>query len=230
MTLKKWVNMKVSLRLEKSCSNDVSIMVDVLRASTTICVALDHFQEIIPVVSQEKANEIAFEKKAILAGERRGVTIEGFDTGNSPVEIQKFNGEVLVLTTSNGTRIMDKMESKVLVGCFTNAKAVAKAAKNLASSEIELVMAGVEGRFAIEDFLGAGEILSNLQSQELSEYAEAAVMAVQDKNLVKDAVLKSRSAKRLSEIGFKKDIEFCLRTNVSTNVPQFFNKSIKIIN
>jgi 2-phosphosulfolactate phosphatase len=219
--------MKVSLRLEKSCSNDVSIMVDVLRASTTICVALDHFQEIIPVVSQEKANEIAFKKKAILAGERRGVTIEGFDTGNSPIEIQKFNGEVLVLTTSNGTRIMDKMESKVLVGCFTNAKAVAKAAKNLASSEIELVMAGVEGRFAIEDFLGAGEILSNLQNEKLDEYARAAVISSENNKTVRREVLNSRSSKRLNEIGFGNDVGFCLKRNISKNVPLYTEHSLK---
>ncbi|MDZ4171463.1 MAG: 2-phosphosulfolactate phosphatase [Methanobacteriaceae archaeon] len=219
--------MKVSLRLEKSCSNDVSIMVDVLRASTTICVALDHFQEIIPVVSPGKANKIAFEKKAILAGERRGVTIEGFDTGNSPIEIQKFNGEILVLTTSNGTRIMDKMESKVLVGCFTNAKAVAKAAKNLATSEIELVMAGVEGRFAIEDFLGAGEILSNMQNEKLDEYARAAVISSENNETVHREVLNSRSSKRLNEIGFGNDVEFCLKRNISKNVPLYTEHSLK---
>jgi 2-phosphosulfolactate phosphatase len=221
--------MKVKLSFEKSHSNDLSIMVDVLRASTTITIAMDHFKEVIPVVEHVEALKIAREKEALIAGERRGSTLDGFDAGNSPIEIQKLSGKTLVLTTSNGTRIMEGMNSKVLVGCFTNAHAVAMAAQELSSEEIEIVMAGVEGRFAIEDFLGAGEIISNLQNQDLSEYAQAAVMAVQDKNLVKDAVLKSRSAKRLSEIGFKKDIEFCLRANISTNVPQFINKSIKKI-
>ncbi len=219
--------MKVNLSFEKSHSNDLSIMVDVLRASTTITMALDHFQEVIPVLEHVEALNIAREKEALIAGERRGATLEGFDAGNSPIEIQKLSGKTLVLTTSNGTRIMEGMNSKVLVGCFTNARAVAMAARKLASEEIEVVMAGVEGLFAIEDFLGAGEIISNLQNQDLSEYAQAAVMA--DKNLVKDAVLKSRSAKRLSEIGFKKDVEFCLRTNISKNVPQFHDKSIKKI-
>jgi 2-phosphosulfolactate phosphatase len=221
--------MKVNLSFEKSYSNDLSIMVDVLRASTTITMALDHFQEVIPVVEHMEALNIAREKEALIAGERRGVTLEGFDAGNSPIEIQKLIGKTLVITTSNGTRIMEGMNSKVLVGCFTNARAVAMAARKLASEEIEVVMAGVEGRFAIEDFLGAGEIISNLQNLDLSEYAQAAVMAVQDKSLVRDVVLKSRSAKRLSEIGFKKDVEFCLRTNISTNVPQFQDKSIKKI-
>ncbi|HSO25252.1 MAG TPA: 2-phosphosulfolactate phosphatase [Methanobacteriaceae archaeon] len=219
--------MKVNLSFEKSYSSDLSIMVDVLRASTTITVALDHFKEVIPVLEQGEALKIASKKEAVIAGERRGATIEGFDAGNSPIEIQKLTGDTLVLTTSNGTRIMEGMNSKVLVGCFTNARAVARAAQELANTEIEVVMAGVEGRFAIEDFLGAGEIISNLQNEDLDEYAQAAVLAVQDKNLIKETVLKSRSAKRLTEIGFKKDVEFCLKRNISNNVPVFQNKSLK---
>jgi 2-phosphosulfolactate phosphatase len=219
--------MKVNLSFEKSYSSDLSIMVDVLRASTTITVALDHFKEVIPVLEQGEALKIASKKEALIAGERRGATIEGFDAGNSPIEIQKLTGDTLVLTTSNGTRIMEGMNSKVLVGCFTNARAVARAAQELANSEIEVVMAGVEGRFAIEDFLGAGEIISNLQNEDLDEYAQAAVLAVQDKNLIKETVLKSRSAKRLTEIGFKKDVEFCLKRDISNNVPVFQNKSLK---
>lgn len=219
--------MKVSLSLEKSNSNDLSIMVDVLRASTTITMALNHFKQVIPVVNHEEAVKIASEKEAVIAGERRGATLEGFDAGNSPIEIQKFTGETLVLTTSNGTRIMEGMNSQVLVGCFTNAEAVAVAAKKLATNEIEVVMAGVEGHFAIEDFLGAGEIISNLQNENLDEYARAAVMAVQDKDLVEHNILRSRSARRLSEIGFKKDVEFCLQRNISNNVPIFQEHVLK---
>jgi 2-phosphosulfolactate phosphatase len=213
--------MKVSLSLEKSNSHDLSIMVDVLRASTTITMALNHFKQIIPVVNHADAIKISSEKDALIAGERRGATLDGFDAGNSPIEIQKLKGETLVLTTSNGTRIMEGMTSQILVGCFTNAKAVATAAKELATEEIEVVMAGVEGRFAIEDFLGAGEIISNLKTEELDEYAQAAVMAVQDKDLVEYIILRSRSARRLSEIGFKKDVDFCLQRNISDNVPIF---------
>ncbi|MDO9046049.1 MAG: 2-phosphosulfolactate phosphatase [Methanobacteriaceae archaeon] len=219
--------MKVSLSLEKSDSNDLSIMVDVLRASTTITMALNHFKKVIPVVDHKEAIKIASEKEAIIAGERRGATLEGFDAGNSPIEIQKLKGKTLVLTTSNGTRIMEGMKSQILVGCFTNAQAVAAAAKELANEEIEVVMAGVEGRFAIEDFLGAGEIISNLQNENLDEYGQAAVMAVQNKDLVEYNILKSRSARRLSEIGFKKDVEFCLQRNISDNVPIFREHSLE---
>ena len=163
--------MKVSLSLESSNSCDVAIMVDALRASTTITVALENFKKIIPVKNIEDAEELASSYKAVLAGERGGAQVKGFDTGNSPVEIKKFKGKILVLTTTNGTRVLEGIDSKALVGSFINAKAVAKKALEIADSHIEVVMAGVNGKFVIEDFLGAGEIISHLQDQELDETA-----------------------------------------------------------
>ena len=219
--------MRVSLSLDKSYSEDVAIMVDVLRASTTITVAMQNFSKIIPVKSIEEARSLAKEYNAILAGERRGTAIEGFDTGNSPIEISKFMGDILVITTSNGTRIMNGMKAKVLVGSFVNAKAVAKKALDLAEDHIEIVMAGVEGKFAIEDFLGAGEIISNIFNHELDEMALASYMASCDKNIVNEAVKNSRSSQRLSEIGLSDDVDFCLMRNIYDSVPVYENGSIK---
>lgn len=219
--------MRVSLSLDKSYSEDVAIMVDVLRASTTITVAMQNFGKIIPVKSIEEAQTLAKEYNAVLAGERRGTAIDGFDTGNSPIEISKFRGDILVITTSNGTRIMDGMKAKVLVGSFVNAKAVAKKALDLAEDHIEIVMAGVEGNFAIEDFLGAGEIISNILNHELDEMALASCMASRNENIVKEAVKNSRSAHRLSEIGLSDDVDFCLRRNIYDSVPVYENGSIK---
>jgi 2-phosphosulfolactate phosphatase len=219
--------MKVSLSLDKSYFEDVAIIVDVLRASTTITVAIQNFSTIIPVKSIGEAEELAEEHNAVLAGERKGAAIEGFDTGNSPIEISKFMGDILVITTSNGTRIMDGMKAKVLVGSFVNAKAVAKKALYLAKTHIEIVMAGVEGKFAIEDFLGAGEIISNLLNHELDEMALASYMASRDEDMVKEAVKNSRSAHMLGEIGLSDDVDFCLRRNIYDSVPVYENGSIK---
>ena len=77
--------MRVSLSLERSFSHDVSIMVDVLRASTTITIALEKIPYIIPTVEIEEALTMTSKNKAFFAGERGGSTIEGFDTGNSPI-------------------------------------------------------------------------------------------------------------------------------------------------
>ena len=221
------VLMKVSLSLDKSYSDDVAIMVDVLRASTTITVAMKNFNTIIPVKTIEDAKRLAKDNKAVLAGERNGAAVEGFDTGNSPVEISKLFGDVLVITTSNGTRILDGMKAKPLIGSFVNAKAVAKKAIDLAESHIEIVMAGVDGKFAIEDFLGAGEIIKNLKHFKLDEMSLASIMSSTDEDMVNDAVKNSQSSHRLNELGLTGDVDFCLKRNIYDSVPVYENGNIK---
>lgn len=219
--------MHVSLSLEKSFSKDVSIMVDVLRASTTIILALENFSKIIPVRSLEDAMQLAKEYNSILAGERDGARVEGFDAGNSPLDIQKFKGESLVLSTTNGTRILEDIKGKTLIGSFVNAMAVAEMALKMAEDHIEVVMAGVNGNFVIEDFLGAGEIISHLQDQKLDEMALAALLAAQNPEKVNEAVRKSKSAHGLVKLGFEADVDFCLKRNSTTIVPLYENGYIK---
>ena len=211
--------MRVTLSFEKSVSRDVAIMVDVLRASTTIVVALDYFNQVIAVKDEKKAIELAKEHNAILAGERDGAKIKGFDAGNSPNEIKKFNGKLLILTTSNGTRILENMSSISLIGSFINAKSVAKAAAEIARDHIDIVMAGVNGRFAIEDFLGAGEIISNLIDYDLDEMARAAYMASRNEEMVNEAVMNSKSALKLQKLGYNKDISFSIKKNIYDSIP-----------
>ena len=148
------------------------------------------------------------------------------------MDILKFTGEVLVLTTTNGTRVLEGMNAKVLIGSFTNAEAVAIKAIELADQHIELVMAGVKGRFVIEDFLSAGEILSHiihLEDQEMDEMALAALMASLDKDMVDNAVRGSESAARLRGLGLEKDIEFSLQRDIYNTVPIYKNGVIKIL-
>jgi 2-phosphosulfolactate phosphatase len=219
--------MKVSLSLDKSYSEDVAILVDVLRASTTITVAMENFRTIIPVKSIVEAEKLAEKHDAVLAGERNGAAIEWFDTGNSPLEISKFMGDVLVITTSNGTRILEGMKAKVVIGSFINAKAVANMAMELAVNHIEVVMAGVEGKFAIEDFLGAGEIIGNLKNCNLDEMALASYMASRNNDMVKKAIKNSRSALRLGELGLSNDVDFCIKRNIYESVPVYEKGRIK---
>jgi 2-phosphosulfolactate phosphatase len=211
--------MQVSLSFERAHSKDVVIMVDVLRASTTITVALETFQRIIPTKTIEEANRLARKYQATLAGERGGATIEGFHVGNSPLQIKNFSGETLVLTTSNGTRVLESFQAKTLVGSFVNAKKVAQKAMDIADEHIEVIMAGVNGEFAIEDFLGAGEIISNLKDHEMDDMALAAYLASLDHEQVDETVRNCRSAVSLGELGFGSDVDFCLQRNTSTKVP-----------
>ncbi|WP_405298066.1 2-phosphosulfolactate phosphatase [Methanobrevibacter sp.] len=216
--------MKVTLSFEESSSSDVSIMVDALRASTTITLALNNFKRIIPCFTPEEALDLKEKVGGTLAGERNGKQIEGFDIGNSPSAIKDFKAseDTLILTTTNGTRILEKMNSKVLVGSMVNAESAGKKSIQLATNHIDVVMAGVKGEFAIEDYLAAGEILywisENLEECELSEYAQTAILATRDYELAKEAFLNSRTAKRLTELGYRDDVELSVMRNITDNV------------
>ena len=224
--------MKITLSFEQTISEDVSIMVDVLRASSTITLALDKFDTIIPCFTPEDAFKLKDETGGIIAGERKGAKIEGFDIGNSPNAIKDFktDSNTMILTTSNGTRILEKMNSKVLIGCMNNARAVAKASLEIACDHIDVVMAGVWEKFAIEDFLAAGEIISEISKVcdncEVSEYAQAAVLASRNYELVKKAFYESTSGNKLKSLGYEKDIAFCLEKNSTDKVGIYDKRKI----
>ena len=226
--------MKITLSFEETISSDVSIMVDALRASTSITVALNNFKKVIPCFTPEEALELQEKIGGVVAGERNGKQIEGFDIGNTPVGILNYESDedTLILTTTNGTRILESMNSKVLVGSLVNAESVAKASCRLADDHIDVVMAGVKGKFAIEDYLAAGEILYQiceiLDEYELSEYAKTAIMASRDYDALTEAFMNSRTAKRLIELDNLKDVEFSCQKNITENVAIFKNNELKL--
>lgn len=227
--------MKVTLSFEATTSQDVSIMVDVLRASTTITSALSIFEKIIPCFSPEEAFELKDELDCVICGERMGEKIEGFDIGNSPVlfENYKTDKDILILTTSNGTRILENMNSKVLIGCLLNAKAVGEKSVLIAQDHIDVVMAGVRGEFALEDFLASGEILywicQNLDEYEINDMAKAAIIASRNNNALKAGFYNSRTAKHLAKMGYKKDVDYCCQRNISDNVAIYENHELRLI-
>lgn len=227
--------MKVTLSLETSISEDMSIMVDALRASTTMTLALNNFEKVIPCFTPEEALKLKDEFDAVIAGERMGEKIEGFDIGNSPIEAETYETDkkTLILTTSNGTRILENMNSKVLVGCLANAKAVGVRSVEMAQEHIDVVMAGVRGEFALEDFLASGEILywicKSLDEYEISELAKAAIIASRDYNSLKTGFYNSRTGKRLAKLGYKRDINRCCQKNISENVAIYENNELKLI-
>lgn len=228
--------MKVTLSFETTISEDVSIMVDALRASTTMTIALDKFEKVIPCYGRDDALDLKKEIGGVLAGEKNGEKLEGFEIGNSPTDIEKYetSEKTLILTTSNGTRILENMNSKVLIGCLINAKAVANASFKIAEDHIDVVMAGVRGEFSLEDFLASGEILywicQNLENCEINDMAKAAIIASRDYNTLKSGFYNSRTGKHLSKLGYKKDINYSCQKNISENVAIYENHELKLLN
>jgi 2-phosphosulfolactate phosphatase len=196
---------------------------------------LNQFEKIIPCFSPEDAFKLKKEVGGIVAGERNGKKIEGFDLGNSPTIMKDYETDekLLILTTTNGTRALEKIQCRALIGSMINAKAVAKKSCELAETHIELVMGGVNGDFAIEDFLAAGEIIHEIKSIlkkcEVSEYAESAVLASRDYESLKEAFKNSKSANILYNLGYENDVELCCQKNISKNVAIYENHEIKLI-
>ena len=221
--------MFVSLNFEKSSSDDVSIVVDAFRASTTITMAFNNFKRVIPTYSPENARIIAKEKDAVLVGERLGEHLEGFDLGNSPEKVANYktDKETMVITTTNGTRIIEDIDSKILIGSFVNAKAVAFKSLELANNHIDLVMAGRKGDFALEDYLACGEILYWIneygENVELTEYAQSSILASRDVDYCNKLLFETKSAKILEGLDYEDDVIFSIKRNISNNVAYFKN-------
>jgi len=150
------------------CAGGIAVVIDVLRASTTMITALAHRANgVLPVADVEEARRLAWEggPAALLGGERGGVRIAGFALGNSPLEYSaaRVAGRTIVITTTNGTAALAAARGarEILVGAIVNRTAVAEAIHRLAGADedVHLVCAGTDGRVSPEDVLAAGAIL-----------------------------------------------------------------------
>jgi 2-phosphosulfolactate phosphatase len=153
---------------QAACAGGIAVVIDVLRASTTIITALAHgAARVRPVLTVEEARALAAGAGVLLGGERGGLKIDGFDLGNSPREYSRDRvaGRPIVITTTNGTAALHACAgaAEVLIGAIVNRSAVAAAAQALAMEhggcDIHLVCAGTEGAVTEEDLLAAGAIL-----------------------------------------------------------------------
>ena len=147
------------------------VVIDVLRASTTIIYALQAgAKAILPCREVGDARSIARQypcDEIILGGERGGVQIKGFDLGNSPEEYtpDMIRGKTVIFTTTNGTQALfhAKKAKQILIGAFVNASAIMQ--KLLGEKVIHLLCAGTRGQATEEDILFAGMLTEKLQRQ-----------------------------------------------------------------
>ena len=206
----------------------ISAVIDVLRATSvmTRAIALGA-SSVIPTVEIESAREL---KEAIplalLGGERKGLKIEGFDFGNSPLEISKENviGKDLIITTSNGTRAIKKvMTAKtILLASFLSLKAVVTFLSST-SEDLTIVCSGTGGKPSFEDTLCAGGIVRGL-AREYNVLSDSATIAMDLFNmnvgdLESSIIAKSSHAGYLTSIGYAADIGFCAKMNLYSVFP-----------
>jgi 2-phosphosulfolactate phosphatase len=211
------------------------VVVDVLRACTTIATALANgAREVIPVETVEAAVKISgglFGDVVLLGGERGGKVIEGFHLGNSPSEYSPkvVGGKSIVFTTTNGTLAISKSRyaKRVIVGAFVNAGEVVRFLKNL-DEDILFICAGnqsVPGGFSLEDAVCAGLIMSKLKlgsrnPLELSDSAVGSLTLYQNhsKNLVR-MLEDSEAGRTLALIGLKSDLKACATVDAIPVLP-----------
>jgi 2-phosphosulfolactate phosphatase len=203
----------------------VGIVVDVLRATSTMTQALAAgYRRVLCCAEIEEARAIAAsEGSAKLAGERRLEHIEGFDFGNSPRELAGGPAaETLVLTTTNGTRLLVAAAARferVFVGSLLNLAAVAEAARG-GGEDVAVLCAGVLGELALDDAYCAGRIVAALGGDN-ADSAEAAVRLAASFPDALAGLRASRSAHNLRRHGLEADIDWCARENALDVVPRF---------
>jgi 2-phosphosulfolactate phosphatase len=212
----------VALTPAEAASAPVGIVVDVLRATSTIAQALaSGFRRVLCCVEIEEARALRDElPDSLVGGERSAVRIEGFDVGASPREFLEPQAETLILSTTNGTRAILETARRceeVFLGSLLNLDAVARA---VGDRDAVIVCAGFQGAFALDDAYCAGRIVQLLDAKR-SDAAIAAELVAR----VFPTALEALNARTYGPPGLEEDISFCARENVLDVVPRFVGMS-----
>ena len=209
----------VAFTPEEATSAAVAVVVDVLRATSTIAQALaSGYRRVLCCAEADDARALRESLgEGLLGGERGAVKIEGFDVGASPREFLEPRAETLILSTTNGTRAILTAASScdtVVLGSLLNLAAVAAFARKR-GADAALICAGFEGAFALDDAYCAGRIVELLGG----ERSDAAIAA----ELVARSFADSRAgldARTYGPPGLEEDIAWCARESVLDAVPR----------
>lgn len=211
--------------------DSIVVVIDIFRATSTFCVALANgAKSIIPIASAEETVAYKGTKGYVIAGERDGFKLDGFDLSNSPFDFME-NPEVrdkhIAFTTTNGTQAIDlvKNDATVVVGSFLNESALVnflvKQEKN-----VVLLCSGWKNTINYEDTLFAASLAQKMRQENIWESETDTYMMVQtlyragEKDLLTYIYEKSaRVKKRAKELG--EEFAFCLQRDILQNIPIF---------
>jgi 2-phosphosulfolactate phosphatase len=215
--------------------NSIVVIIDVLRATSTICTALyNGAAKIIPVASVEECVNIGRQLGAITAGERDGKIAEGLLHGNSPFEYPRdfIENKTIVLTTTNGTKLlhMAKDAIQIITGSFPNISAVCDylVAQN---KNVILGCAAWKDRVNMEDTLFAGAVVSRIK-EHFHMNCDSALAAETLYHTAKDDVYGFMQGashfQRLAKFGLEKDIQYCLTPDGANVLPLLKNGELVV--
>ena len=205
---------------DEAASAPTGIVVDVIRATSTIAQALSSgYRRVLCVAEIEQARALRAElSDSVVGGERDAVRIDGFDVGASPREFLEPRAETLILSTTNGTRtIVTAAErcDEVLIGSLLNLDAVVRAATER-GEDVAVICAGYKGAFAFDDAYCAGRFVQALEGERSDAAVAAALLADAFPN-----ALDGLNARTYGPPGLEDDLVFCARESVLEVVPRF---------
>lgn len=203
----------------------IVVVIDIFRATSSICYGLDNGAiEIIPVATVEDCKRYEGQDY-LLAAERNGEVVKGFDFGNSPFSYtkEKVEGKKIVLTTTNGTHAIHQARNanQIVIGSFLNLDSISNwLAKQ--DSDILLLCSGWKNKFNLEDTLFAGAVVHKLKNT-INHFCDAAIAAedlyLKAKPNLREYLYKSSHSQRLKELNIEADVQFCLKENICSVIP-----------
>ncbi|MGI8547811.1 MAG: 2-phosphosulfolactate phosphatase [Gemmatimonadaceae bacterium] len=222
-------------------SGRVAVVIDVLRASTTIAAALANgARAVIPFEDTDEMLTRAkqFEKAAVLlAGERKMLPIPGFQFGNSPLEFtgEAVAGKTVLLSTTNGTRALLATQgaAEVVVGSYVNCAAVTALLRTAlrGGADVAIVCAGQDGHYAIEDAACAGRYVRAAMRRNsdlrLNDAAQScALLARSYGDSIGAVFAASTHGRALMDAGFEGDVDVCAKIDAFPVVPVYADRQI----
>ncbi len=207
------------------------VVIDVLRATSTIIAGIENGAGmIIPVEDIETASRLVRpgeRKTKLLAGEWKGLPVEGFDLFNSPSEFsrERIEGKTIIMTTSNGTRaiVASSRARRLMICSFNNLSAVAGVLGG--EKEIAIVCSGNSGKLAAEDLLCAGMLADRVVSTDTPDgQGDATMLALLLARAfggsIRDFLEKCERGRQLLGSGYGRDLDYCSSVDISAIVPE----------
>ena len=209
------------------CTDSIVVIIDVLRATSSICVAFAHGAEcIIPLATIEES--FVYQKQGYLAaGERNGEMIEGFDMGNSPFSFMedRIKGSKIALTTTNGTQAINAVKNahQIVIGSFLNLNALCNWLTDQ-NKNVMVLCSGFKNKFNLEDTLCAGAIVHKLRpTNNLTIDCDSALASeylyLKAKDDLFEFLKNSSHRKRLHKLHIDSDIKYCLTPDYCKVIP-----------
>ncbi len=206
-------------------SQSIVVVIDIFRATSSICYGIENGAESIIPVATIEACESYRHSDFLLAAERNGEVVDGFDFGNSPFSYteDKVSGKTIVLTTTDGTHAinMSRGAHKIVIGSFLNLAALCDWLKTQ-PNDVLLLCSGWKDKVNLEDTLFAGGVVHYLKNE---DYAldDAGIASEDLYNLAKsdlnNYLKKTSHSERLKKLGIEEDIKFCLNLNITKGIP-----------